>query len=356
MFSRLSLSCVLSVALLAGCAPNSATSTTATPDAKPSPPVIVATGRQPPSAATPGDTTAIRERGSIAVPLSDMTSGDRYKGEDGGLYGKGLNVPPPVHRDAALRELAMIRPLDEQGKPSPGGKVVLISIGMSNTTQEFSAFKSLAEADHERSPDLYIVDGAQGGQTARIWATREEPWNVLLQRLQKAGITPEQVQVVWVKQANAQPREPFPAAARELQDQLATIMRLSRVRFPNVRVAYLSSRIYAGYATTTLNPEPHAFESAFSVRWLIQEQIGGGPDLNYDPDAGRGASPLLLWGPYLWADGLNPRSDGLTWGRSELSPADGTHPSDTGRRKVARILLDFFKTYDLARPWFVRSP
>src|SRR4051794_13330720 len=28
-------------------------------------------------------------------PLCDMTAGDRYKGEDGGLYGAGKNEPPP---------------------------------------------------------------------------------------------------------------------------------------------------------------------------------------------------------------------------------------------------------------------
>ncbi len=33
---------------------------------------------------------------------------------------------------------------------------------------------------------------------------------------------------------------------------------------------------------------------------------------------------------------------------------DGTHPSETGRRKVALMLLDFLKTDSTARPWFVR--
>ena len=50
-------------------------------------------------------------------------------------------------------------------------------------------------------------------------------------------------------------------------------MNLLKKRYPNVKIVYLSSRIYAGYATTGLNPEPHAFESAFSVRWLVQDQI-----------------------------------------------------------------------------------
>src|SRR5437762_6567858 len=69
------------------------------------------------------------------VPLCDMTDKDRYKGEDGGLYGGGKNEPPAALADLAKAEAAKIRPLDAEGKPADGGKVVLLSIGMSNTTQ-----------------------------------------------------------------------------------------------------------------------------------------------------------------------------------------------------------------------------
>jgi len=65
-----------------------------------------------------------------------------------------------------------------------------------------------------------------------------------------------------------------------------------------------------------------------------------------DPVAGnldykKGAAPWMAWGPYLWADGTTPRSDGLTWDISEFQP-DGTHPNFKGREKVAHTLMDFF--------------
>ena len=66
--------------------------------------------------------------------------------------------------------------------------------------------------------------------------------------------------------------------------------------------------------------------------------------MNYDPLKGEVKAPLLLWGPYLWADGITPRlSGGLVWMREDLAN-DGTHPSISGRDKVARMLLEFFKT------------
>src|SRR6516162_3786439 len=37
-------------------------------------------------------------------PLCDMTAEDRYKGEDGGLYGGGKNAPPEKHLQAALEQ------------------------------------------------------------------------------------------------------------------------------------------------------------------------------------------------------------------------------------------------------------
>ena len=223
---------------------------------------------------------------------------------------------------------------------------------MSNTSQEFTTFKQLADIDPQKSSELVVVNGAQSGEDACAWAHFDEPWQVLEQRLEAKGLSPEQVQAAWVKQANALPAEPFPTEAKRLQGHLATIMNLLKERYPNVRVVYVSSRIYGGYAATPLSPEPYAYEGAFSVRWLIQDQINGDPDLNYDPGKGPVNAPPLLWGPYLWADDLNPRSDGLIWERGDLAE-DGIHPSSSGEEKVARILLDFFKTDALARLWFL---
>jgi hypothetical protein len=299
---------------------------------------------------TPKDSTGL-------IPLSDLGKAE-YKGEMGGLYGGGSNDPPAPHLAAARAEAAKIRPLDNEGKPAKDGKVVLLSIGMSNTTQEFSIFKQTADLDPRKSPSLVIVDGAQGGQAAEEWLSPDaRPWSVAEDRLRAGGVTNKQVQAVWIKQALIQQGRfgDFPAHARRLEADLVTILQNAKQRFPNLRIAYLSSRIYGGYASTALNPEPYAYEGAFSVRWVIQRQIKSDTQLNFDPAKGAVKSPIVLWGPYLWSDGVKPRkADRLVWAHEDLNPGDGTHPSQSGRRKVAELLLKFFTTDSTTTPWFVR--
>ena len=288
------------------------------------------------------------------TPLTELGAA-KYKGEDGGLYGGGKNEPPKAHFEAAMKESAKIQPLDADGKASKDGKIGLLSVGMSNTTQEYSRFMAEATADAQKSPEVVLVDGAQGGQTGMRWADPNAAlWQKVDERVKNAGLTARQVQVAWMKQAEAGPARlgEFPKHAQVLKDNLVTALGHLKQRFPNLRIVYLSSRIYGGYATTALNPEPYAYEEAFSMRWLIQDQIGGRPELNYDAARGAVKAPLLLWGPYLWSDGETPRKDnGLIYRPGDFGN-DGTHPSDTGRAKVAELLLNFLKTDPTAKGWF----
>src|SRR6187401_838112 len=113
--------------------------------------------------------TAIAQETSKLVPLTELGE-EKYKGEIGGLYGNGMNEPPEAHLASAIKATMRITPLSSEGKPDKNGKVVLLSIGMSNTTQEFSRFVELAKAEQGKAPSLVIVDGAQGGQAAIQWA------------------------------------------------------------------------------------------------------------------------------------------------------------------------------------------
>jgi len=94
------------------------------------------------------------------------------------------------------------------------------------------------------------------------------------------------------------------------------------------------------------------------MRWIIQKQIQGDPRLNYDPKRGAVKSALVVWGPYLWANGNTPRkSDGLVWKEEDfINPMhDHTHPGESAKQKVAEMLLKFFETDSAARRWFVSA-
>jgi hypothetical protein len=263
-----------------------------------------------------------------------------------------------------------------------------MSIGMSNTTQEWCArltptapgvaggpcnswsFTGQARADAAvNQTTLVIANGALGSQVAGDWDSPTDPnYNrVRDDVLAPQGLSEAQVQVLWVKVANLAPGVNGPGAgtmpaagsdADSLMGRMAGIVRSAKVRYPNLAIVFLSSRIYAGYATIQLNPEPYAFESGFAVKWLIEAQVaqmanGGAP---VDPRAGNlnyeTVAPWLAWGAYLWGNGLTARSDGLVWTVQDME-SDGTHPSDPGEQKVGDLLLTFFKTSPRAACWFV---
>ena len=288
------------------------------------------------------------------IALTDLGK-ELYKGEQGGLYPNGENNMPAAHREAGMRQAAKIVPLDAEGRPSPNGKIVLMSIGMSNTTMEYQTFMKLA-ASEPLNPNLVLIDGAQGGQSALETSdAHANYWKVVDERLKAAGVTQKQVQAVWMFQVVVTPYRPFPLDARRLQNLMTETLRVSQERFSNLKIAYLSSRIFAGNAMLPQNPEPHSYESGFAPKWMIAEQIAGYLEYNYDPERGAVRFPWIAWGPYMWADGVVGRKDGLKWMREDFGP-DGMHPSNSGREKVAKMLMQFLKTEQTAKSWFLAKP
>ena len=118
-----------------------------------------------------------------------------------------------------------------------------------------------------------------------------------------------------------------------------------------------SSRIWGGSASTTVTPEPYAYESGFAAKWLIQAQVNQtsaaalpdsvAGDLSYTTVA-----PWIGWGPYLWAYGDLARGDGLQWFPLDFQQNDFTMPSETGVFKVGKMLLTFFEENPRAACWF----
>jgi hypothetical protein len=278
---------------------------------------------------------------------------DRYGAFQGGLYPEGHNQRPPFHELVGRALAHSVQPVDANGLPSASGKIGLVGVGMSNASQEWNTFIDLVAQDPAVNPDLVLVHGASGGQTADVMADPNDfYWTTFLPgQVAAAGLTPLQVQVAWVKNAIPRPTEPWPTHAQTLRNYLEEIVRTLKSLFPNLRQTYLSSRTYGGWATVPLNPERVAFESGFAVKWLIEDQIQNKPRLNFLAGNGNVETSWLSWGPYLWSDGMTPRADGLIWRQVDFQ-IDGTHPTYAGQYKVARLLLQHFRSDPAAAPWF----
>ncbi|MGH2722668.1 MAG: hypothetical protein ACRDI0_00105 [Actinomycetota bacterium] len=291
------------------------------------------------------------------TPLTDLGTG-RYKGEAGGLYPGSGNEPPAEHLAAGTRLAESVQPLDAAGRPDPDGRYALLSIGMSNARTEFGALQRfLANRPVGTDPHLVLVNGAQGGKSAEFWIDPAAPvWEEVDRALQADGVTPEQVQVVWLKNADSGPGE-WPQYPQGLRDKFERTVQILEDRYPNLRLVYLSSRTFGGYSGDSRrpgegrNPEPLAYWTGFSVKQLIEDQIEGDPALRFE---GAANAPWLGWGPYLWADGVKARSDGLTWECWDFS--GGLEIGGPGAMKVAQLLLDFFQTDPTARIWFLQNP
>jgi hypothetical protein len=289
-------------------------------------------------------------------PISDLGI-NYWRGFQGGLYPNGSNYRPAAHNLAGLSIAQNILPLDSAGNVDMiNGKIVWLSVGMSNTTMESQLFLPMTDTFSQINPKLMLVDGAQGGQDINILIDpMANYWNVIDQRLTNAGLTRKQVQVIWFKEAEINPSDTsFNSYPDSLKIKFKTALTIQKNKFPNTKLAYLSSRIYAGYATSQLNPEPYAYYSGWSVKRLIEDQINGDTMLTYNGANPR--VPWLAWGPYLWADGTTPRSDGLVWICPTDYNTDGTHPSNPdGRQKVANLLFNFFTSDSTTIPWFLNQ-
>jgi hypothetical protein len=309
------------------------------------------------------------------VPFIDADGGTVHRGQPVFQYRAG--AMPLQHRMAGIQRANSIVPLDTTGNPSDAGVYILLSIGFSNVTQEFcnempvpgppaacepwTFMGQLANDPAVRGKrGLVVMNGARGGQNTPMWDTPMEPnYDRVLGNLADAGFSEAQVQVVWTKIAHASPMVSLPDPAADaflLEMDAANAVRAMKVRYPNLKMVFISSRTYGGWSIGDHNPEPYAYEQGFAVSWLVDDQIrqmaGGGmnPDAG-DLDYSTGVAPWLAWGPYFWTDGLRGRSDGLVWTPADVE-GDGVHASMLGEQKVGTMLRTFFKTSPFTRCWF----
>jgi hypothetical protein len=306
----------------------------------------------------------------VSVPLNDLGVNEYIRmdgartGVIGGLYLNSSNLRPSEHEAAGIALANQIEPLDASGQPDANGKIGLVSIGMSNNRQEFDTFRRLFDSASDPlyalvNPQLEVVSGSLFGGVLEYWSDPDNPnynfyWDNLASQLTRAGLTHAQVQSVWIKTAEYDYLYTFPDNVEQYTARMKNLVRIVKEKFPNIKLAYLSSRTRSHwYELGSLSPEPYSFETGLAVRQVIIDQILDDPTLNFNPQNGPVVAPYLSWGPYLWIDGDNPRSDGRTWPVSYVSPNDCVHPETVAKEAAAQMLWDFFNEDSTAARWFL---
>jgi hypothetical protein len=293
------------------------------------------------------ETTAPPHAAMNLVPLTETGSYDKNgTAYERGLYPGGAGTIPETHRKAGERIARSIVPLSSAGIPDPqGGKIVLLSEGHSNPRDYFNAFKRLLnekKAEGGVNSRLELRNVCMGGQTTQLIVEK-----VKRGKLQFAS---PDVQVAFLlttshpayRRGMGQiPKDiaelPFPQKMQRMKQDLKQIVRAMAQACPNLKMVFLTSDVWRGNSGL----EPEVYEEGFAVKWLIEDQLRGDPELAFEGKDRK--APWLAWGPYLWEP--DPPRDRFV--------ADGVHASPQGAAVVVNLWLEFLSTDSTTRPWFL---
>lgn len=300
------------------------------------------------------------------IPLIDLGSGT-YMGEQGGLYPGGSNTMPNTHLKKGKKIAKTIRPLDTLGNVDwVNGKVIFVGMGASTAGNPWNHLMDIFDTVAGVNPYLQLVNacrGAKGIETMVDTADNDWYWtDDVFSRLTLKNVTPEQVQVIWMKTASKEDTiMEFPLHPLAIADKYETLMGILYEKFPNLKLVFITSSAYGGYADPTrmfynIVKEPGSYWNGFGVKWAIERQISGDPDLKFNGHDKK--APFMSWGPYVWADGINPNSQGLFWDCETDFSEDGGgyHLTNGGKDKEALVMKNWAQTDPIAKLFFNDSP
>lgn len=287
------------------------------------------------------------------VPLMDLSV--NYMGYPGGLFPGGTNKATGNYANDLQQICSDIKPLNENGQISPLGKIGFVSIGPSTSLIMMNALIPKMQENKSVNPLIRPVPLGQGGMGINeLISNSTFFWDTVVMKLKQYQLSPNQVQVVYFEEDdNDNYSSAFPQRPLDVKEKLKQGIQLLKVKFPNVRVAYVLARtttIYMPIRDDNKQQEPIGYYLGFADKWLIEDQINGDPGLAYNGD--HPVAPIITWGPNQWSDGDKMRSDGFNWLRSDTD--DGLHPNDSGSDKLSTMFLNFLLNDQYAKLWFAK--
>lgn len=294
---------------------------------------------------------------SSLPPLDELGTG-KYQGYTGGLYPDGSNQMPPAFYNDAIEFAKSIQPLDADGKPDADGKIGLVTIGASTVAMFSEGLQSQIYNVAGLNKEIVFVNGGVGGQDLnKIYDQAAKYWVAVEGRVKSAGLTNEQVQIVWFQEDDLRDQSSaFPDRAENLADAFTYAIQKLKVRYPNLKFVYLTARhttLWMPADAKDKHREPRAYLNGWATKFIIERQINGDAELAYKGDKVK--APMIIWGPYFWTQGDKARKDGYNFSK-DLVTGDGIHPNEAGKIKVAKDILDFWKNDAVSQLWFLENP
>jgi len=303
------------------------------------------------------------------TPLIDLGAGF-YEGFQGGLFpfGSLSEIPASQHFKKGRSLAKSMQPLNASGAVDYDNGVVLM--GGFGPSVPLHLIDSLIPIVHNTT-DAYVTNpcfdlinlciGGRGLDFA-IGPDSYKYWDSVESTIAVRGYTVNQLQVGWMyfnaKYDSLDPQE-FPEHALSVKEDYITWLQLCKEHFPNMKIMFVSGRHYGGFCDTTIEQLPAAGEPAsyynnFTVKWLIEDQINGDPDLKYF--GGATVVPFITWGPYFWTNGATPRiTDGRSYGCEKFSD-DGFHLTDPTNHEDADYMMQHFYNSEFGKYYVKKLP
>lgn len=290
-------------------------------------------------------------------PIDELGTG-MFMGHQGGLYPNGSNHMPATFYADAVEMARSVQPLDKNGKPDPNGRIGLIALGASTVAMFSKGLEEQVPGAQGVNKEIVFVNCGIGGQDlSDIMDPAANFWSVIDSRVKEAGMSLDQVQVLWFQEDNLRNRDnDFDLRVNKLTDEFTYMVRFCKERYPNLKLFYVSGRHTTEFMPADAKDkhrEPKAYLNGWVCKKLIENQINGDPQLAYKGQ--NAVAPLILWGPYFWTQGAKPRSDGYAVS-PDLFSNDGVHPNEKGIDRIAGDLVRFWQTDPVSQLWFLENP
>jgi len=249
------------------------------------------------------------------IPLNDPEF-FTYNGLSSGLYPWGNDLIDNQYNTNYLAVSSSIQPLNKEGVPGSKAKTVILGIGGSQAYRLFSGIRNAWSSDPGFGKKLVFANAGTGGKDLPdIIETNASYWKRVIKVLDSNKVNNLQVQVIFIVEDDFINRDTTIQRAHTINGQFQTLLNTIREKFPNVKLVLFADRGYSGYSTLSKYDEPKGYLNGWAVKLVAEDYINGNiPSV-----------PFVNWYEYYWANGEEPRWDGLTYLISDFEAPEFAH-------------------------------